>query len=56
MEIINSPQQLRAYFQWLYQLVNCDMSRDLRKAIEAGNFVEVAKNYKLIEQNSIRVI
>jgi CRISPR-associated endonuclease/helicase Cas3 len=60
-EIINSPERLRSYFRHLYGLSgrSSGIMQDeepLLKAIGEGNFPEVAKEYRLIENNSINVL
>ncbi len=60
-EILNSPQNLRAYFRYCYGLSGrasgeLDDERPLHEAIRAGDFKEVARLYKLIKQDSINVL
>ncbi|MBX3423672.1 MAG: CRISPR-associated endonuclease Cas3'' [Pirellulaceae bacterium] len=60
-EIINSPELLRKYYELLYAQHGRDTAehadeRELHEAIRAGNFPDVAKHYRLIEQNVISVL
>jgi len=60
-EILNSPERLRAYFRHFYGLSGRatserDDERALLEAIRAGDFPEVARLYKLIQQDSIQVV
>ena len=60
-EILNDPQRLRVYYQRHYQLSGRaskerDDEKPLLDAVRAGNFPEVAQLYKLIENNTIRVL
>ncbi len=60
-EIINSPERLRNYFRQLYGVSGLSSGmvaaeEPLLKAIGEGNFPEVAKEYRLIEDNSINVL
>jgi CRISPR/Cas system-associated endonuclease/helicase Cas3 len=60
-EIINSPQLLRKYYELFYAQHGRDKTehadeRELHEAIRAGNFPDVAKHYRLIEQNVISVL
>ncbi|MBX3417657.1 MAG: CRISPR-associated endonuclease Cas3'' [Pirellulaceae bacterium] len=60
-EIINSPELLRKYYELFYTLHGRDTTeladeRELHEAIRAGIFPDVAKQYRLIEQNVINVL
>lgn len=61
LEILNSPERLRAYFRHFYGLSGRtsserDDEKPLLDAIRAGDFPEVAGLYKLINQDTIRVL
>lgn len=61
IEIFNNPQLLRQYYQQFYDLTGRGKGdrkdeKDLWQAVEAGDFVRVAKEYKLIEQDSINIL
>jgi CRISPR-associated helicase Cas3/CRISPR-associated endonuclease Cas3-HD len=61
IDVINSPERLRAYFRLYYLATGRgsterDDERPLMEAIRAGNFADVAKHYRLIEQDSIQVL
>ncbi len=57
LNIINDPNKLRSYFRMLYKLTGTgDESGPLQVAIEICNFVDVAKEYRLIDQNSINIV
>jgi CRISPR-associated helicase Cas3/CRISPR-associated endonuclease Cas3-HD len=61
LEIINDPGRLRAYFRLLYSLSGraadeIDDERELLDAIRAGDFAEIAKLYRLIDQDAINVV
>ncbi len=60
-ELLNDPNHLRAYFRTLYgttgrqdAIVNDE--RDLNDAIRQGRFDDVAKEYKLIESDTVSVL
>jgi CRISPR-associated endonuclease Cas3-HD len=60
-EVLNSPERLHAYFRHLYRLSGrTDSERDdeqpLLDAIRGGDFPDVATRYKLIGENTIRVL
>lgn len=60
-EILNSPTRLRKYFQQLYAFSGratdeLTGEKPVLDAIRAGNFAEVAKEYRLIKQDSINVV
>lgn len=54
---INSPATFRAYYQSLYDLTNPAMQNtDLSNAITARDFIETARQYRLIDQNAIQIL
>ncbi len=60
-EIVNSPERLRSYFRFLYGLSGrasgvVQDEEPLLNAISAGDFAEVAKLYRLIDNNTINVL
>jgi len=60
-DVINSPALLRQYYKLFYAINGRDTAevhdeRDLMRAIREGNFSDVAKEYRLIEQNVINVV
>lgn len=60
-EILCNPEQLRNYYRRFYRLTGkdsteSDRERPLLDAIRGGDFAEVAKLYKLIQQDTIRVL
>ncbi len=60
-EIIHSPQRLRDYFKSLYQLSGRDQTvqddeKELVDAIRAGNFRNVASEYRLISEDALNVL
>lgn len=60
-EIINSPKLLRKYYELLYahQLRGrgpVEDERELLDAVIGGNFSDVSKHYRLIQQNVINVL
>ena len=60
-EIINSPERLRQYYQYLYvatgrESVELPDEHDLLEAIRAGDFASVAEHYKLIENDAVNVL
>ena len=60
-EIINSPERLQGYYRFLYGLSGRSSGtvpdeEPLLNAIRAGDFAEVAKRYRLIDNNTINVL
>ena len=60
-EILGDPEQLRNYYRRFYRLTGRDSAENdeeklLLNAIRSGNFAEVAQRYKLIKNDSIRVL
>ena len=54
---INDPVLYREYYQQLYDLTKpASQSQELREAITARDFVEVARLYKLIDQDAIQIL
>ena len=54
---INAPATYRAYYQNLYDLTNpATQNAELTQAITARDFIEVASQYRLIDQNAIQVL
>lgn len=54
---IGSPETFRRYYRALYDANNpASQSPELREALLAMDFVEVAKRYRLIEQGTIQVL
>ena len=54
---INDPALFRDYYQRLYDLNNpANLNQALNDAITALDFPEVAKHYRLIDQNTIQVL
>lgn len=61
IEIFNAPDLLRQYYQQLYDLGSRgtgvrEDEKELRNALNEGDFEKVAKAYKLIEQDAINVL
>jgi CRISPR-associated helicase Cas3/CRISPR-associated endonuclease Cas3-HD len=61
VEILGDPQKLHDYYCHFYSLTGMRSSEtagevELVEAIRGGNFEDVAKHYKLIENNTIRVL
>jgi CRISPR-associated helicase Cas3/CRISPR-associated endonuclease Cas3-HD len=54
---INDPETFRAYYHRLYDLNDpASQNADLKRAIDELDFVEIAKAYRIIEQNAIQVL
>ena len=54
---INDPEVFRTYYRRLYDLMDpAAQNADLTRAIQELDFVEIAKVYRLIEQNAIQVL
>lgn len=54
---INEPATFRAYYHRLYDLSKpASQNVDLEQAIQALDFPEIAKAYRIIEQNAIQVL
>lgn len=54
---INDPETFRAYYHRLYDLNDpASQNADLKRAINELDFVEIAKAYRIIEQNAIQVL
>lgn len=54
---LNEPQVFREYYQELYSLSNPEsQKKELTEAIDSVDFVQVAKEYQLIEQSAIQVL
>ncbi len=54
---INEPEVFRAYYHRLYNLNDpASQNADLARAIQALDFVEIAKAYRLIVQDAIQVL
>jgi CRISPR-associated endonuclease/helicase Cas3 len=61
IDILNSPERLSAYFRHLYLLSGRatserDDEQPLLQAIRGGDFPDVAARYRLIDQDTIRVL
>lgn len=61
MDILGNPQQIESYYRQFYKLTGKQSAEDeterpLLDAIRAMDFAEVAKQYKLIQNDSIRVL
>jgi len=57
MEILNAPERLRAYYRQLYALTGAArMPRELENALDAGDFAEVARHYRLIDATTINIL
>ncbi len=60
-EIINDPKRMQEYFEMLYTLNGRDRQQqddeaELLQAIQAGDFAETDKQYRLIDQNMIQIV
>ena len=60
-ELLGNPEQLRNYYRRFYHLTGrdsteSDQESSLLDAVRSGDFAEVAKQYKLIRNDSIRVL
>lgn len=54
---INDPETFRAYYHRLYDLNDpASQNANLTRAIQALDFPEIAKAYRIIEQNAIQVL
>jgi CRISPR-associated helicase Cas3/CRISPR-associated endonuclease Cas3-HD len=54
---INDPTVFQAYYRRLYDLDNpATQNTELNNAIQALDFIEVARNYRLIDQDAIQVL
>lgn len=54
---INDPELFRTYYRRLYDLNNpATQNTDLTRAVQELDFVEIARAYRLIEQNAIQVL
>lgn len=54
---INDPEVFRNYYRRLYDVNNpASQNKDLNEAIQALDFVEIAKLYRLIDQDAIQVL
>ena len=54
---INDPEIFRAYYRRLYDLNDpASQNTELKEAIAALDFVEIARLYRLIDQNAIQVL
>jgi CRISPR-associated endonuclease/helicase Cas3 len=54
---INDPETFRAYYRRLYDLNDpASQNADLNRAINELDFVEIAKAYRIIDQNAIQVL
>lgn len=51
-----TPHTIRAYYELLYGLRNIGLSPELDRAIKDLDFSEVAKEYRLIRQDSINIV
>ncbi len=57
INILNNPKLLRNYYEQLYELTGTGKEDgDLARAIEECDFGDVAKNYRLIDDNSINIL
>lgn len=57
IEILNNPERLRRYYKQLYVLSGTGKeNNDLTEAITACDFKEVARYYRLIDDNSINIL
>lgn len=54
---LNDPTIFRAYYRKLYDVTNpATLNKVLEDAIQARDFVEVARHYRLIEQNTFQLL
>jgi len=54
---INDPEVFRNYYRRLYDVNNpASQNKDLNEAIKALDFVEIAKLYRLIDQDAIQIL
>jgi CRISPR-associated endonuclease/helicase Cas3 len=54
---IDDPQLFREYYRQLYNIARVEsLNKELCEAIMCQDFIDVAKKYRLIEQNSINVL
>ena len=54
---INDPNLFERYYRLLYDLVkNTELSPELEDALKRRNFVDTAKNYRLIKQDAINIL
>ena len=61
LDLLNDPQRIAAYFKLLYGASGRDRGehndeRALMSALGAGDFADVAREYRLIDQNSISIL
>ncbi len=55
--VLNNPQLIRSYYQMFYSLdPSVTEKKELNEAILAGDFVEIAKHYQLIEGDQINIL
>lgn len=54
---INDPETFRRYYKMLYSFSRpTDQNKDLREAIAALDFPEIARRYQLINQDAIQIV
>jgi CRISPR-associated endonuclease/helicase Cas3 len=54
---LNDPEVFRRYYRQLYDLTDpASQNKDLDQAIQALHFPEIARRYRLIEQDAIQVV
>jgi hypothetical protein len=54
---INDPETFRRYYKMLYSFSRpTDQNKDLREAIAALDFPEIARRYQLISQDAIQIV
>lgn len=54
---LQDPEIFEEYYKLLYEFSNFDqVNKELMEYIEAGNFVETAKIYRLIDNNAVNVL
>jgi CRISPR-associated endonuclease/helicase Cas3 len=54
---VNAPEVFRDYYRRLYDLNDpASQKAELTQAIEAGDFVEISRLYRLIDQDAIQVL
>jgi len=57
IEILNAPERLRAYYRQFYALTGAaQIPRDLQDALDAGDFAQLAREYRLIEASTVNIL